>query len=320
VNLRLYETLEDAPDAPTEGRIVAIGVFDGVHRGHQRILREAVEKARGVPGCYATAVTFRPHPEAVLRSKPAPRLLTPLARKAELLDDLGVDELVVVKFDRDFAQLSPNEFCRLVLSRYLGARAVLVGENFRFGHLGAGDAVHLRAYGRAHGFSVDTVSLAQDAGEPISSTRIRNLIAAGHVSDAVRLLGRPHRIEGLVVAGLGRGRALCAPTANLAVEPETAVPRQGVYVTRSLLDGSEVHLSLTSIGTNPTFEVDKKIRVETMLLDYEGDIYGRRLALDFLERIRSQRAFPDAEALARQIKLDVETARVYLAHRIDLTA
>jgi riboflavin kinase/FMN adenylyltransferase len=312
----IYRDLADVPDAALEGRVVAIGVFDGVHLGHQRILGEAVRVGRDT-GAVVTAVTFHPHPEAILRPKPAPRLLTSLARKAELIGSVGIDELLVIKFDRDFGKLEPGDFCRRVLSDHLGARVVLVGENFRFGHLGAGTSADLRDYGRSHRFEVKSVPLAEENGETISSTRIRALVGAGHVAEAAALLGRPHRIEGVVVHGAGRGRSLEAPTANLAVEAETAVPRLGVYVTRSLLDEGRVHPSVTSVGTNPTFEVDNTIRIETLFLDEGDDFYGRALALDFLERIRGQRTFKDAESLAAQIKKDVETAREYLKNRND---
>jgi riboflavin kinase/FMN adenylyltransferase len=238
-----------------------------------------------------------------------------LARKAELIEALGVEELVVVKFDPAFAQLTPADFCAHVLSRRLGARLVLVGENFRFGHHAAGGPADLQEYGRRHGFDTVTVALSQEDGETISSTRIRHLIGAGHVAEAARLLGRPHRIEGLVVAGMGRGRTLSAPTANLAVEPETALPRQGVYVTRSILPGASPQPSLTSVGTNPTFEADRQVRVETLLLDYSGDIYGSHMAVEFLDWIRGQQKFSTADALAERIRLDVEVARGYLGSR-----
>jgi len=306
--MRVFTSLGEIDEAPDRGRVVAIGVFDGVHRGHQRILAETVESARSMGGL-STAVTFYPHPEAVLRPKPAPLMLTSLERKAELIEAMGVDELVVVKFDRAFAALSPEAFCRLVLSHRLGARQVLVGENFRFGHLGAGATADLRVYGATHDFDVRAVQLAEEGGETISSTRIRRLISAGQVAGAARLLGRPHRIEGVVVSGAGRGRALAAPTANLAVDVGTAIPRMGVYVTLSVLNGGKAHPSVTSVGTNPTFEVDKKIRIETLLLDHTGDVYGSRLAVDFLERIRDQRTFVDAESLAARIRRDVEIAR-----------
>ncbi|HLA82507.1 MAG TPA: bifunctional riboflavin kinase/FAD synthetase [Thermoleophilia bacterium] len=315
--MNVYRDLADVPEPGNRGRVVAIGVFDGVHRGHQRIIRAAAEVGREI-GATVSVVTFEPHPEAVLRPRPAPRLLTTLARKAELIASLGIDELLVVKFDREFAKLTPGDFCHRVLSDRLGARAVVVGENFRFGRHGAGTPSDLRDYGRSHHFEVRTVSLAEDGGETISSTRIRGLLRAGRVSEAAALLGRPHRIEGAVVRGAGRGRALDAPTANLAVEAETAVPKQGVYVTRSLLDHGGVHPSVTSIGTNPTFEADRKIRIETLFLDEGEDVYGRGLALDFLERIRGQETFKDAQSLAAQIRRDVEIARGYLQTRNDL--
>jgi riboflavin kinase / FMN adenylyltransferase len=308
--MRRYATLEEVDEAPVKGRVVAIGVFDGVHRGHQRILVAAIEQARA-SGALSTAVTFYPHPEAVLRPHAAPRMLTSLQRKAELLEALGLDEVVVVPFDRDFARLSPELFCRAVLSDRLGAKVVFVGENFRFGHEGAGTPADLAEYGTTHGFLVRPVALVEDSGEVISSTRIRELLRHGHVVEAAGLLGRPHRVEGTVVAGAGRGRGLEAPTANLPAEREQALPGLGIYVTRSIVNGRDVHPSVTSVGTNPTFEHDRKVRIETLLLDYRGDLYGSHLGVDFLAWIRCQRAFPDAESLAAQIKDDIEAARRY---------
>lgn len=306
--MRVYRSLEEVSKAPPGGRVIAIGVFDGVHRGHQRILGRAVEEAAAT-GASSAAVTFYPHPEAVLRPHAAPRMLTSVEQKARLMETLGLDELVVVRFDREFARLSPESFCRAVLSTHLGARTVFVGENFRFGQGGAGTAAHLVEYGRTHGFEVRPVALVEEAGETISSTRIRDLLGAGRVEEAARLLGRPYRIEGPVLSGAGRGRGLDAPTANLAVTRETALPRLGVYVTRSTVDDSRVYQSVTSVGTNPTFESDHKVRVETLLLDFSGDLYGRHLAVDFLARIRGQRTFADAASLAERIREDVKTAR-----------
>ncbi len=306
--MRVYQTLDEVVDAPAAGRIVAIGVFDGVHRGHQEIVAETVEQAH-VSGALSAAVTFYPHPEVVLRPRSAPRMLTSLDRKAELLGGLGIDELIVVRFDREFARLAPEAFCRAVLSDHLGAKAVFVGGNFRFGHEGAGTSTDLAEYGAAHGFRVRPVPLVKDAGEAISSTRIRVLLRRGRVDEAAGLLGRPHRLEGAVVSGARRGRTLEAPTANLSVGRESALPGLGIYVTRSIVDGVREYPSVTSVGTNPTFEHDRKVRVETVLLDFEGDLYGARLAIDFLGRIRPQRAFPDAESLAAQIKKDIEFAR-----------
>jgi riboflavin kinase / FMN adenylyltransferase len=308
MTVRVYPTLEEVDEAPAAGRVVAIGVFDGVHLGHQAILKRAAEAAALI-GARSAAVTFHPHPDAVLHPRSAPRVLTPPVRKAELLGDLGIDELVVVRFDREFSQLSPAAFCRLVLSHRLGARVVFVGENFRFGHRGEGTARRLEEYGRAHGFEVRSVPLVGDGEDTISSTRIREELRAGRVGEAARLLGRPHRIEGEVVRGAGRGRTLEAPTANLTVTRDMALPRLGVYATRSTIDGRAVHPSVTSVGTNPTFRKDRKVRIETLLLDYSGDLYGSHIAVDFLERIRPQRAFATAELLAERIKKDVEAAR-----------
>ena len=310
MTLRIYNSLAEVADPPAAGRVVAIGVFDGVHRGHREILGKAVEAARAAGGTSA-AVTFYPHPEAVLRRGPAPPMLTPPTRKAELLESLGLDELVVVPFDKDFAQLMPESFCSAVLSDHLGARAVFVGENFRFGHGGVGTPADLRRYGRSHGFEVVAMGLALEGGEVISSTRIRELVKAGKVAEAARLLGRPHRIEGTVIQGYGRGRGLDAPTANLTPTPDMALPRLGIYITGSTVDGSASYRSVTSVGTNPTFQSDGKIRIETLLLDFSGTLYGSLLAVDFLERIRGQRTFPDAESLAAHIRRDVEMARAY---------
>jgi riboflavin kinase/FMN adenylyltransferase len=307
--VRRYDSLEQVERAAPEGRVVAIGVFDGVHLGHQRIVTGAVDEAR-LRMASAAVVTFFPHPEAVLRPHAAPRMLMTMERKAELLRDLGVGELVVVKFDRDFSHLSPESFCRAVLSDRLGARAVYVGENFRFGHGGAGVVADLAEYGKTHGFEVRPVPLVKGGGEAISSTRIRELIRGGRVKEAAMLLGRPHRLEGTVTSGAGRGGQLLeAPTANLAPDRDIALPGLAVYVTRSLVDGGKSYPSVTSVGTNPTFESDHKVRIETLLLDYGGNLYGAHLAVDFLERIRPQRTFPDAESLAERIRADVEFAR-----------
>ena len=310
MTMQTYHSLAEVADPPAAGRVVAIGVFDGVHRGHRQILLRAVEAARST-GASAAAVTFYPHPDAVLHRRSAPPMLTPLPRKEELLQALGLDELVVVPFDKEFALLTPASFCGVVLSEHLGARAVFVGENFRFGHGGVGTPADLRQYGRSHGFEVVSVALAREDGEVISSTRIRELLKAGKVAEAAHLLGRPHRIEGTVISGVGRGRGLEAPTANLTPTPEMALPRLGIYVTRSTVNGLESYRSVTSVGTNPTFESDGKIRIETLLLDYSGALYGSRLAVDFLDRIRDQQAFPDAGSLAAQIRSDVEVARAF---------
>jgi riboflavin kinase/FMN adenylyltransferase len=305
---RIYASLQEVEEDAPGGRVVAVGVFDGVHVGHQRILNRAANAAATMGG-RATAVTFHPHPEAVLRPRSAPRILTLPTRKAELLGSAGIEEVVTLKFDREFAQLSPEAFCQVVLSDRLATRAVMVGENFRFGRDGAGTAAHLNAYGRSHGFAVESVPLVNYAGEPISSTRVRVLLRAGEVAQAAELLGRPHRVEGTVISGAGRGRTLKAPTANLKVVRNMALPRLGVYATRSVVGGVRSYPSVTSVGTNPTFESTRKVRIETLLFDFEGDLYGTQIGIDFLERIRGQKAFSDTRALGERIAQDIEAAR-----------
>jgi riboflavin kinase/FMN adenylyltransferase len=297
----------DSVEAAPEGRVVAIGVFDGVHTGHQLTIARAVAAATQA-SARGTVVTFHPHPEAVLRPRSAPRVLTPLERKTELLGYLGILEVVVVAFDQDFARLTPAEFCSAVLSDRLGARLVYVGENFRFGRDGLGTPRDLVTYGKDHGFVVRSVPLVLDDDGPISSTRVRESLKAGDVAKAARLLGRPHRIEGLVIGGSGRGRTLLAPTANTQVSPDVALPRAGVYATRAVLSDGTSYGAVTSVGTNPTFERGRKVHVETLLLGFAGDLYGSVLGLDFIQRIRGQRAFPDAAALQAQIALDMRAA------------
>lgn len=297
----------DSVNSAREGRVVAIGVFDGVHLGHHLIITRMVTAA-GESSARATVVTFHPHPEAVLRPRSAPRALTSLERKADLLGRLGVEEVVVVAFDRAFARLTPAEFCSTVLSDRLGTRIVYVGENFRFGHDGVGTADDLALYGRSHGFEIQSVPLVLDEKGPISSTRIRDALKAGDVTQAAELLGRPHRIEGPVLEGARRGRTLRAPTANTEVDAQVALPRLGVYATRAVLSDGTWYRAVTSVGTNPTFVKGGKTRVETLLLGFSGDLYGSVLRIDFIKRIRAQRTFKDAEALRKQIILDVETA------------
>jgi len=307
--VRVYRSLEDIA-APPGGasRAVAIGTFDGVHVGHQRIIAMAMHAAQSMQGV-STVVTFEPHPGAVLRPDNPPKILTPLEVKIELLESLGVDELVAVPFTREFAALSPAEFCRRLISQRLGARQVSVGANFHFGRGGAGTAVDLLSFGLEQGFSVSAIQLVRVDDEVVSSTRIRHLIAEGEVARAARLLGRPHRLLGRVVAGVGRGRTLGMPTANLLPREDAAVPAPGVYVTRTRVPKWPVQDSVTSIGTNPTFEDDGVIRVETFLLGFHGALYDSPMEIEFLERLRDQRAFPSKEALVEQMQRDVEEAR-----------
>ncbi|NLE73295.1 MAG: bifunctional riboflavin kinase/FAD synthetase [Actinobacteria bacterium] len=311
--MRVYRSLEEVALLPQDvPRAVAIGTFDGVHVGHQRIIGMAVDMAHSMQGV-PTVVTFEPHPGAVLRPNSKPTILTPLGVKVRLLERYGVEEVVAVPFTVEFATLEPAEFCLRLLSERLGARQVSVGANFRFGRGGRGTAIDLLSLGRDQGFSVSAIQLIKSQGDAVSSTRIRRLVAEGDVEDAARLLGRPHLLAGQVVAGVGRGRTLGMPTANLRPPEDAAVPGQGVYVTRTHTAQWPSQDSVTSIGTNPTFESDDVVHIETFLLDFYGTLYDAPLEIEFLARLRGQQAFATKELLVEQMHRDVEEARRILA-------
>jgi len=310
--VRVYRSLEEIADLGSTPRAVAIGVFDGVHVGHQAIIGMAVEAAAAMGGV-STVVTFEPHPEAVLHKKHPPPTITPLELKIDLLERIGVQEVVAVPFDEEFASLGAEEFCRRLLSLRLGARQVLVGDNFRFGRGGAGTPADLLAFGQEQGFAVKAISLVQDDGLAVSSTRIRSLIERGELEEASRLLGRPHVLVGRVVPGAGRGRKLGMPTANIEPPPGVVIPALGVYVTRVRLERGMAEASVTSVGTNPTFECDNVVRIETFLLDFKGSLYDQTIELEFLSRLRGQRTFPDPGSLVAQMERDVTRAREYVS-------
>jgi riboflavin kinase/FMN adenylyltransferase len=267
-------------------RSIALGTFDGVHRGHRRVIEAA--KAAGLP---TTVVTFDPHPRIALGNRV--ELLTTLARRLELLGELGVD-VHVVPFTSDLALQTPEEFAESVL-RPLGTRVIAAGENFRFGRGRSGDLGTLAALG----FDVRPVPLV----EGVSSSRVRQLLAAGEIEGAAQLLGRPPEVEGTVVAGDARGGTLGYPTANLAVPDELLVPAYGIYAGQA-----GAHRAAISIGVNPHYGGEER-RVEAFLLDFEGDLYGERLVLELWKRLRSERAFDSEQALIDQIARDVEEAR-----------
>jgi riboflavin kinase / FMN adenylyltransferase len=289
--------------------VVTIGVFDGVHRGHQRIVSRALARAAELR-LPAVGVTFDPLPEAVLRPESAPPLLTTLDRRLELLAALGLDGAYVIDFTREFSQQSPEQFVQSVLVDRLRAVDVVVGENFRFGRRAAGDVAVLRDLGSASGFMVDAVSLVHTGGveaPPFSSTWIRGRIAAGDVEAAAEALGRPHRLEGVVVHGDHRGRELGYPTANLDVVPALAVPADGVYA--GWLDDMPAAIS---IGTNPTFDGTTR-RVEAYAIDRTDlDLYGQRMTLDITARLRGMVTFDGVEPLLVQMTADVERCRELL--------
>jgi len=308
--------LEDVPVG--WGRCVAtIGVFDGVHRGHQRIVERAGQIARekDLP---LVVITFDPHPDEVVRPGSHPPDLTSARRLAQLLAGLGADALFVLPFTVEFSRLSPEEFVRTVLSERLHAAAVVVGENFRFGHKAAGDVALLKQLGEKYDFTAEGVPLLVADGVTISSSYIRERLAEGDVAAAASALGRPHRVEGVVVRGHLRGRGLGFPTANLETPPHTATPADGVYagwLTRLDLDGSQVSRwpAAISVGTNPTFGGGERT-VEAYALDRDDlDLYGAHAAIDFAVRLRGNERFDSVEALVTQMREDVAQARAITA-------
>jgi riboflavin kinase/FMN adenylyltransferase len=285
---------------PSTRSVVTIGNFDGVHLAHQALLRRLVEVARP-HGMIAVAVTFEPHPIKLLSPDHAPKLLTPLERKVELIASTGIDVLVVLPFTRELARQSPLEFVRNVLVRPLHASSVHVGPNFRFGYRQSGDTEILQELGHQEGFRVEVVPLMFVRGDRVSSTRIRELLSAGQVHKANRLLGRPFSSRGPIVAGMGVGRKHTVPTLNLA-PIEEQLPKVGVYVTQTLLGGVR-HNSVTNVGFKPTFG-DHRLTVETFLLDFSGQIDETDMEIEFLYRLRDEMKFQNPAILRVQIQED----------------
>ena len=296
---------------PGWGRCVAtIGVYDGVHRGHQVTLGRVMERAEAA-GMPSVVVTFDPHPLAVLRPGSYPPVLTHLTYKAHLLEELGLDALCVVPFTRAFSRLEPDEFVHHMLVENLHAGAVVVGSNFRFGHGGVGDCDLLVELGRRYGFAVEAIDLAGEAETTWSSSYIRSCVEAGDVSAAAEALSRPHRIEGVVVRGDRRGRGLGFPTANLEPLSHTAVPGDGVYA-GWLYWGDDALPAAISIGTNPTFE-GRERRIEAFALDRDDlDLYGMHAGFGFAARLRDTLRFDSVDALVAQMRDDVKQARELL--------
>ncbi|MBQ0984382.1 bifunctional riboflavin kinase/FAD synthetase [Streptomyces sp. F63] len=319
--MQRWRGLEEIPE--DWGRsVVTIGSYDGVHRGHQLIIGRAVERARelGVP---AVVVTFDPHPSEVVRPGSHPPLLAPHHRRAELMAGLGVDAVLVLSFTKEFSQLSPADFVVKVLVDRLHAKAVVEGPNFRFGHRAAGDVAFLTELGGSYDFEVEVVDLyvsgEAGGGEPFSSTLTRRLIAEGDVAGAAEILGRPHRVEGVVVRGAQRGRELGYPTANVETLPHTAVPADGVYAGWLEADGESMPAAI-SVGTNPQFDGSERT-VEAYAIDRVGlELYGLHVAVEFLTRLRGQRRFETVEALKKGIAEDVERSRALIAGRRDGSA
>lgn len=288
---------------------LTIGVFDGVHRGHQEIIGHTVKRARDL-GMQSVVVTFDPHPSEVVRPGSHPAVLTQPGRKAELVEMLGADGLCVIPFTPEFSRLSPEQFVHDVLVEHLHAALVVVGENFRFGHKAAGDEALLTRLGRTFGFGVEEAALVSNNGTVFSSTYIRACVDAGDVVAAAAALGRPHRIEGVVIRGDQRGRELGFPTANLLTGQSTAIPADGVYAAWLVRRGQS-YPAAVSIGTNPTFS-GRERRVEAYVLDFDADLYGERVGLDFVAHLREMRRYDTIEPLIAQIEQDVADTRTIL--------
>jgi riboflavin kinase / FMN adenylyltransferase len=278
------------PDAVPRPRHVAIGTFDGVHRGHQAVIDDA-----------DTVLTFDPHPLEVLHPAALPKLIMPFGVKRDVIEGLGVRELVVIPFDPDFAKRSAEEFVEGVLIERLGAERVSVGENFRFGAKAKGDPTMLA--GRSE-FETRVVPLVEVDGETVSSTRIRALVAAGDMEGARHCLGAPFMVEGEVVGGDQRGRELGFPTANIVPDDRLAIPGYGVYA--AFANGVP---AAVNVGVRPTFESGRGVLIETYLIDFDGDLYGTELRVAFVARLRGEKRFPGVEELIAQMRADVEDAK-----------
>ncbi len=310
-----WQGLDEVP-ADWDRSVVTIGVFDGVHRGHQRIIKQVVADAAGL-GLPPVVITFDPHPLEVIRPGSHPVLLCTPRRRVQLLGQLGVQGVCVLPFTKEFSQLTADEFAQAVLADRLHARLVVVGRDFRFGHRAAGDVQLLAELGEKYDFQAEGLDLLAEGGDRVSSSRIRQMLADGNVAAAAVGLTRPHRVEGIVVPGARRGRALGFPTANLRTRPYTAIPGDGVYagwLIRLDSEGGEAERwpAAISVGSNPTFDGRERI-VEAYALDRDDlELYGADVAVDFTARLRETTRFDSVAELVSQMHQDVDRARSLL--------
>lgn len=295
---------------PPGGSAITIGTFDGVHLGHRALIARAVATAKDL-GSSSVVLTWDKHPNEVVHPDRIPRLIATPERRNELLAERGPDVLALLQFDHELSQWSPERFVEEVLVKALGARAVFVGANWRFGKGASGNADLLVELGRELGFDAEPVALEEVAGERVSSSRIRKTVEAGDMRLAAEMLGRPFDMEGIVVHGDARGHELGFPTANVALDPKLVHPARGVYAGRARV-GDVWYTAATNVGVNPTFGGDPEttpLRVESFLVDFAGDLYDQPIRIEFLERLRDEERFDSAEALIAQMHEDVARTR-----------
>jgi riboflavin kinase/FMN adenylyltransferase len=307
--MKIYKGLAEAR-GNIAASAVTIGTLDGVHLGHQALAALTIEKARAIPGP-ALAITWDRHPSETLRPEHAPLLLSSLERKLELLEETGLDGTLVLPFDDELSSWSPQRFVTSVVVEGVRARSVVVGSDWRFGQRAAGDVPLLTELGREQGFEAEGVKLLEIAGGPVSSSRVRQAVANGDVVLARTLLGRAFDVDGTVIRGDARGKSLGVPTANLPLGPRMAYPLRGVYAGRARAGGGW-YAAAINVGVNPTFGGDPRTsapRIEAYLLEFEGDLYGQVLRVEFWRRLRDESKFDSAEALVEQIELDVQATR-----------
>jgi riboflavin kinase/FMN adenylyltransferase len=292
--------------------VLTLGVFDGLHRGHQQIIQTVVERAKAA-GAVSTAITFDPHPRAVLHPESAPPLLQTLDQRLAALEFLGIEQTIVIRFNLEFAGTEAEPFLREVIFDRLQAREVYLGRGFAFGKGRAGNIELLRKISSELGFFADEVGEVQLRGQRISSSKIRELLAEGKVNRARAMLGRPYGVEGQIIRGNRRGHTIGFPTANL--QPQNRViPRTGVYVTATLI-GDTWRRSITNVGVRPTFGADNEPSVETYLFDFDGDLYGDVLRVRFLHRLRDEKKFSGIDELKAQINRDSQRALRYFERK-----
>jgi len=291
--------------------VLSVGNFDGLHLGHQKILRMVVARARAA-ALTAAAITFDPHPMKLLQPERAPLMIETLSQRLAGIERIGLDAVLVLRFDRALSILAPEDFLQRILMERMHVAAILVGANFRFGHCGAGDVRLLAQFGKEHGFDVETISPVEVDGIVVSSTAVRNAIAEGRVGEAVPLLGHPFSLTGEIRPGAGRGRTILFPTLNMVPEQEL-LPKLGVYATEAVVR-ENVFQSVTNVGTRPTFD-GQGVTVETHLFGFDEQISGGAMEVRFHTRLRDERKFSGAEELRAQIVRDIAAAREYFAVR-----